>query len=177
MADESTPAALPSRQGRALPIVVVTILMLGEGIGIYLLAEALHAQPEEAVAGPGDAGRTDGGATDLAGTDEALSEVELAECRPNNRMSGKFISLHVRVEASVPTSELERAKAMIKARQARIRDRVNFVIRSAELKHLNEPGLETIRRRFKHELDRVFSDEKLIREVLITEWQQSSSGV
>ena len=177
MADESTPATLPTRQGRALPFVVVAVLMIGEGVGIYFLAKALNAQPEKALAGPGESGPSDEGATDRAGPGQALSEVELAECRPNNRMSGKFISLHVRVEASVPTSELERAKAMIKARQARIRDRVNFVIRSAELKHLNEPGLETIRRRFKHELDRVFSDEKLIREVLITEWQQSSSGV
>ena len=177
MADESTPATLPIRQGRALPFAVVATLMVGEGIGIYFLAKALNSQPAEAVAEPAAAAHTGEGETGLAGPDEALSEVELAECRPNNRMSGKFISLHLRVEASVPTSELERATALIKAKQARIRDRVNFVIRSAELKHLNEPGLETIRRRFKHEFDRVFSDDKLIREVLITEWQQSSSGV
>ena len=175
MADESPATALSARPGRALPFAVVATLMIGEGVGIYFLAKALNTQPAEAVAGA--AVQVGAGNADLAGSDEALSEVELAECRPNNRMSGKFISLHLRVEASVPTSELERAKALIKAKQARIRDRVNFVIRSAELKHLNEPGLETIRRRFKHEFDRVFSDDKLIREVLITEWQQSSSGV
>ncbi|MBI4717323.1 MAG: flagellar basal body-associated FliL family protein [Planctomycetes bacterium] len=103
--------------------------------------------------------------------------MELGECRPSNKMTGKNILFQLRVSILVGGSDQERAKKLVEAKQARIRDRINFVIRSAEPTYLNEPGLETIKRRIKHELDRVFDDNEIIREVLIPELLQSGSGL
>ena len=106
-----------------------------------------------------------------------LSEVALGEARPSNKMSGKFITFQVKVSILVDTERLEATTALVETKQARLKDRINFVFRSAELNHLNEPGLETIRRRLKFEFDRVFVDDTIVKEVLITEMLQSSSGV
>jgi hypothetical protein len=63
----------------------------------------------------------------------------------------------------------------VDARQATICDRVNTVVRRAEPKFLSEPGLETVRRQIKFELDKVFGDEDLIQEVLLPELLQSQA--
>lgn len=104
-------------------------------------------------------------------------EIDITECRPNNRTSGKLISLKIRVSALVMGPESEKAKALVEGNKARINDRVNVVVRSATPQELNEPGLETVKRRLKQELARVFGDEKLILEVLIPDMMQSGSGL
>ena len=176
MADNPAPVASPESRGKALPVVIVALLMIGEGVGIYLLAKAMNSGPASAVAL-----ERENTATSRSGepvTDQAEPvEIELADCRPNNKMSGKLISFQIRISILVPAAEQERAEQLVEAKRGRLRDRTNFVIRSAELKHLNEPGLETIKRRLKHEYDRVFNDDELVREVLIPEWLQSNTGV
>ena len=175
MADDdvqATPAQAKSGS-KKMQVLVVALLMIGEGVAIYLLANSLGQAPASAIAvgaGPGD------NATGVV-TDEQLTEVELAECRPSNKMSGKLINFHVRVSVLVAAADRERVEKMAKARRARLLDRIQFVFRSADLKHLNEPALETVKRRLKHEFDRVFGDDELIKEVLIPERQQSGSGV
>jgi len=51
---------------------------------------------------------------------------------------------------------------------------VTTVIRSADPKFLQEPGLETIRRQIKFELDKVLGDDKIIVDLLIPSLLQSS---
>jgi flagellar basal body-associated protein FliL len=92
-------------------------------------------------------------------------------------MTGKLITLKIRVSALVASADAERAKTLVEANKARINDRINFVVRSAEPQDLNEPGLETIKRRIKHELAKVLDDERLLQEVLIPEMLQSGSGL
>lgn len=175
MADDdvqATPAQAKSGS-KKMQVLVVALLMIGEGVAIYLLTNALGQAPASAVA----AGAGPGGNAIGVVTDEQLTEVELAECRPSNKMSGKLINFHVRVSVLVAAEDRERIEKMAKARRARLLDRIQFVFRSADLKHLNEPALETVKRRLKHEFDRVFGDDELIKEVLIPERQQSGSGV
>ena len=62
-------------------------------------------------------------------------------------------------------------------KRARLEDAVNTVIRSSEPKHFTEPGLESIKRRFKHEFDVAFGDKELIHAVLIPQLLQSGPGV
>ena len=106
-----------------------------------------------------------------------MAEVEVAECRPSNKMSGKFITFHLRVSVLVAAADVEQVEKMVKAKRARLLDRINFVVRSADPRHLNEPNLETVKRRLKHEFDRIFGDEELIEAVLIPQMLQSGSGV
>jgi hypothetical protein len=175
MADEDaqtelTPAK-PSRKG--MQLLVVALLMIGEGVAVYLLADSLSDVPAAAVAAGAVAGGPEAGASDL----EELAEVDLAECRPSNKMSGKFVTFHIRVTGLVAAADAERAEKLAKGKQARLLDRVNFVVRSAEPKHLNEPGLETVKRRLKQEFDQILEDDELIKGVLIPQMLQSGSGV
>ncbi len=108
---------------------------------------------------------------------DALAEVKLAECKTFNKETGKLVLFHIRVSVLVSAADGERAAKLVEARQARIDDRVNTVIRSAEPRHLNEPGLETLKRRLKFELDRMFGDPRLVQEVLIPYLVQTGSGL
>ncbi len=149
-------------KSKLVPVFAIALLMGIEGVGVFYLTDALSGEPEASLAGAG--------AEKASPEDTEPVEIPLADCRPTNSQRGKLVTLHVRVTALVSASDLKRAKEMVEARQARIEDRVNRVIRSAEPKHLDEPGLETIRRRLKYEFDGIFGDEQLIKEVLIPHW-------
>ena len=176
MAAEKNAPNNPPAQGKKsnlMPVVIVALLMVVEGVGIFFLAKTLSPAPAGALAAEmGD--KADG--TDGA-NQEAFAEIELAECRPSNMMSGKLIVFHTRVSALVAIDDQERAETLIRARRARLEEGVNTIIRSAELNHLSEPGLETIKRRLKHRCDEIFGDKDLVKEVIIQTFQQSGTGV
>ncbi|MBU0718683.1 MAG: hypothetical protein KJ749_10580 [Planctomycetes bacterium] len=175
MAEELNAAAPQTSAGRKLPVLIVALLMLGEGVGIFFMAQALNSGPESVQAGQGDGPGGEGADSGVVVAEPA--EIDLGECRPSNKMSGKFITFQIRVAVLVPAERLEEAQGLITAKQARLNDRINFVIRSAELNHLNEPALETIKRRLKHEFSSILNDDTLIIDVLIPEMLQSSAGV
>ena len=185
---ESKPEAPPSKpKGRGLSIVLVVILMGAEGVGVFFATKmfagsepsSASAEEGESAAAPaeGHGAKTEHGGKSPAGAAAAAAEIALTECRPSNKMTGKLITLKIRVSALVASADAERAKTLVETNKARIDDRVNFVVRSAEPQDLNEPGLETIKRRLKHELAKVLGDEHLIQEVLIPELLQSGSGL
>ena len=158
---------------KSVPWLIVAALMAVEGVGIFFAVRFFMPDPAAAVA----SGEEGGGGTAALGAGLELAEVELVECRPVNKESGKLVTFQIRVSALVAAVDLERVQTLVEANRTRIKDRVNVVIRSAAPKHLNEPGLETVKRRIMYELDRIFNDEKLIREVLIPEFMQSGPGV
>jgi len=177
-----------AKKGRLKSILLVVLLMGGEGVGVFLLAKFMLASEPSPASGAhvdavapagahGEPAAQGHGGKESATPAGQHAEIELTECRPSNRMTGKLITLKIRVSALVASADAERAKTLVEANKARINDRVNFVLRSAEPQHLNEPGLETIKRRLKHELSRVLGDEQLLQEVLIPELLQSGSGL
>lgn len=170
---EGTGRRAKKGSARWMQVIIVSVLMIGEGLGIFLVTKSMSQDPAAAAAAESQGAAGD--ADSLLVSD--VTEIELTECKPNNRMTGKLITLQLRVSALVAQEEVERAKKLVEATRSRIRDRVNYVVRSADPKHLNEPGLETIKRRIKHELDEVFEDDQLIQAVLIPEFLQSGSGV
>lgn len=170
---DTKPAASLSGKSRTIPILIVAFLMGAEGVGVFFLAKAISPDPASAFAGGAEIGEQGTGTTD----EDEVAEVELVECRPSNMMAGKLVTFHIRVSALVASADLDRAESLARAKRARLEDGVNTVIRSAELKHFNEPGLETIRRRLKHEFDKIFGDDQLVKGVLIPQLLQSSSGV
>ena len=176
MADEqgdSRPPADAGRKGHMWPALVVALLMGAEGVGVFLLAKAISPNPVPALA----AGVGEGEDSLAASSSEEFAEIELAECRPSNKTSGRLITIHIRVSALVSAADLERAKGMVRDRQARLEDGVNTVIRRADLNHLNEPELKTLKRHLKHAFRLIFDDDQLIKDVLIPQLHQSGSGV
>ena len=160
-------------KGRRTGIIVVAGLMLFEGVGVFMLANALSEKPVSTLAIDSTGGA--GGEQSLS-VDE-FAEITIAECRPSNMMAGKFVTFHIRVSALVAIADVERAEGIVRNKRARLEDAVNTVIRSSEPKHFTEPGLESIKRRLKHEFDTVFGDNQLIRAVLIPQMLPSGPGV
>lgn len=176
MAGEETKTTPPPSQGLKgyiVPIAIVGVLMVAEGVGVFLLANALNQTPATIIAAEGGDGAAFG--DEFAGDD--LAEVEIAETRPSNKLSGKFVTFHIRVTALVAMDDEAKVKELVRAKRARLEDGVNTVIRSAEPMHFNEPTLETIKRRLKAKFDRIFGDDQLIREILIPQMLQSGPGV
>jgi len=179
---QAKPAEEKKSKGALLTILVVVGLMAVEGVTVFTLARFTVGGP--AAAHAGDTGEPAGGshgASDHGGehgpSPGEYGEVELATCKTVNSVAGKLVALQLRVSALVPQSQVEAVKTLATAKKDRIHDRVNFVFRSAEPSQIKEPGLDTIKRRIKHELDEIFGDEKLIIDVLLPEFIQSGSGV
>lgn len=168
---EGAPAA--SGGSRKLQLIIVAVLMIGEGAGVYFVTNALSDSPVPALAE--DVADDDAEGSGLHSDDYV--EVELAECRPSNRMSGKFVTFHIKVSALVRADMADTAKDVVRKRQSRIADRVNFVVRSAEPKHFDDPSLQTIKRRIKHELAIIVDNDEMFVEILIPEILQSGGGV
>jgi len=175
MADEAknTEEVKAPKSGKMMQIIIIVSLMAAEGVGVFFVARAMGPDPEWAAgAEPGDGS----GSSDIDGKPEFV-EIELAQCRTSNKMSGKIINFQMRVTGLVLSENEEQATELVESNHSRIFDRLNFVIRSAEMRHLNEPELQTIKRRLKTEFDRIFGDPELLQEVVIPELLQSGSGV
>ena len=172
MADENAMNAEGSKgasRSRRLSILIVVALMIGEGVAVYFVANALSPAPAPASA-------TEGEGDDSAANND-FAEIELADCRPSNKMAGRFITYHIRVLGLVRADQLTEIESMARARRARLEDAVNVVIRSADPKHLDEPELGTIKRRLEYEFDRIFGNENVIQEIVIPQLLQSRPGV
>lgn len=173
MADEVKDAGQSSpakKSGRLIPITIVLAIMAAEGVAVYFVARMLGSNPAAAVAAV-EAAKAE------AETKDGTVELDLAETRPSNSLTGRFITFHVRVSALVKQSQSDEAKALIESNKNRIQDAVNVVFRGAEPAHLKEPGLESIRRRIEHEVERVLGRDDLIQQVLIPQMLQSSPGL
>jgi len=181
MADESVTTSSEKRvaigRSRLVPTLVVMGLMLVEGMGVYFVAKTISPGPAGALALQAGGGGGVSGNASVPISANSLGEVELADCRPINKMSGKFLTFQIRVTALVDANDLEGATETARKKRARIEDGVNNVIRAAEPAHLNEPKLDTLRKRLKHELDRVFGDDQIIKDILIPQFIQSGPGV
>lgn len=157
-----------------LPLMIVLAMMLGEGAAIFFVAKMMFGpNPLDPVAAA-EVAEAEGDAADAeAAPVDQTAEVDIADCRPSNKASGRLQTYRLRVSALVRSEDAEKVNGLVESNRARIEDRVNFVIRSAEPHHLEEPGLETVKRRVKRELDQILGDEQLILEILIPELLQS----
>ncbi len=175
-APPKSPLAPRSRKG---PAMILAIILIGEGLCVFFLTKAFNSSPAPAFAEEPRLGGTLGNLkpADPKSQQAQLVEVDLGECRPSNRATGKLISFQIRVAVLVNATNMEQVKSVVDTRQGRIRDRINFVFRSAEPSHLNEPGMETLKRRIKNELERVLETPDLVEEVIIPEMLQTVSGV
>ncbi len=165
-AKQDAPAS--GKSSRLVPILIIAGVMIVEGVGVFAFSRFMSPGPPEAMAGE-EAGEGDGAFL----VDDEYAEIALASCRPTNRNGPKVATVRIRVSALVRADLLEKMKERVTQMQSRIDDRVNFVVRSADQKHLNEPGLETIKRQLKREMDLLFGDEELIIDVLVPELLQT----
>ena len=123
----------------------------------------------DAAGGKGD-GLGDGHGGGGGGKDaKKVVELPVLEMRAPNKVSGRMLIIDVSIKVAVKSDKEEAVKATIAARQGLITDRVRTIIAQSDPEKLGggaEPGLETLRRQVKHQLDEIF-DKGTIEEVLV----------
>jgi flagellar basal body-associated protein FliL len=105
--------------------------------------------------GPADAGKT--------------VEVELLDGKFPNKQNGRTFLYDVHFRLSVKTDAADKVKKIITDRSALIEDRIRTIIAQSDPDKLqggSEPGLETLKRQVKYQLDEIVGD-GLIDEVLV----------
>lgn len=174
MPDEETKAVVePVKSKKKILLLVVGSIMLVEGGLIFGVMKLAGGGPSGVEAGEvGEAG-ADGEGSDS----DAVKEVSIAETDAYNSRSGRLYLYHLQVSALVEASNQERLETLVEERRGTVLDRINTVIRGADPNHLNEPGLETLRRQIKFELDKIWGDAALIRELLIPQLLQTRSNL
>lgn len=167
--EQSEEKAVPftNRNRNLLTAVVVGGLMLVEGVGIFVAVKFMGGGPDTLRAGDGTAEGSD------ADGKMASTEVRVTDLMAFNSNGGRVFVYQLSVYAEIDTKDSSRIKDMIESRQNAIDDRLSKVIRSSDPKYLDEPGLETLRRQFKHELGQILGDESHIKAILFPEFKKS----
>ncbi|HUB26066.1 MAG TPA: hypothetical protein VL992_11605 [Tepidisphaeraceae bacterium] len=114
----------------------------------------------------GAAGNATGPTTQDAG---AEAEINLVDFKALNRLSGRSFLYDVRIDVTTKPELADRVGQEIKDRDGLIKDRVRTIIAELDPDKLgggSEPGLETLKRQVKFQLDEMLGD-GLIDEVLV----------
>jgi len=165
------PSAGSPKSRRMLTVVIAAALVLGEGLGIFIITRMLYYQPKAAAAG------------ELTPEQQALraaeDQVELAlpEIDAFNKREGRLYLYNIEVTLLVPKNRAEEIQKILDMRKSTIMDRFNTVIRGADNKYLNEPGLDTLRRQFQFELNKILGDDHIVQDLLIPRFYQSPADL
>jgi flagellar basal body-associated protein FliL len=110
-------------------------------------------------------GDSTGGAADSS---DATAELSLVDFKAMNRLSGRALLYDVSIFVSVKSEHQDAVQQKIKDREALIKDRIRTIIAEIDPEKLggSEPGLETLRRQVKYQLDEIIGD-GMIEEVLV----------
>lgn len=131
-----------------------------------------HAKPaDDGHAKPADKGDKHGAAgTASTKTNPKKSvEVQVIDFRAPNKQSGRTFLYDVTIFAVTKGEYQERVETTIKERGALIKDRIRTIIAQSDPEKLgggSEPGLETLRRQVKYQLDEIVGL-GLIEEILV----------
>jgi flagellar basal body-associated protein FliL len=140
---------------------------LGSGPKVSAGAELIA----DAHGGGGDKGGEHGdGGKSTGPTDKKTPvEINVVEFRAPNKQSGRTFVYDVSIFAVAKQENEEKVKGAIDKRSRLIQDRVRTIIAQSDPEKLgggSEPGLETLRRQVKYQLDEIVG-EGLIEEVLV----------
>ncbi|QOV91618.1 hypothetical protein [Humisphaera borealis] len=155
-------------------IIIGGIKFLGAGPkSADAAAGAVDAHDEHGGDAHGDAhgdGHGGGGGGAPGGSkDKKIVELQLIEMRAPNKVSGRTLIFDVSIFVSLKGDREEAVKTTIAARKALITDRIRTIIAQSDPEKLgggSEPGLETLRRQIKHQLDEIL-EKGTIDEVLV----------
>jgi hypothetical protein len=108
------------------------------------------------------------GAADVKKTDKKkIYEIDVVkDFKAPNRITGRNIIYDVAIVASVKGAYKSKVEAIFGEREGLIKDRVRTIIAQCEPDKLAEPGLETLRRQVKYQLDLLVGPD-MIEEVLV----------
>lgn len=112
-------------------------------------------------------GGGDGHAAAPAHKDKKKSvELKVVEFRAPNKQSGRMFLYDVAICIAVRGPAEDKAKSMLADNDARVKDRIRTIIAQSPPEKLAEPGLETLRRQVKYQLDQILG-ESVVDEVFV----------
>ena len=154
-----------------LPVLLGGVMLLEAAVlfaGFKFLGASAHAVQGAEIAGED---HSKGDKTEGASSGDAKKtvEVQVVDFRAPNKQSGRTFIYDVSIFAVVKAEAADQVKQMITDREALIKDRVRTIIAESDPDKLgggSEPGLETLRRQIKFQLDEIVGD-GMIDEVLV----------
>ncbi len=138
-------------------------VMLLEGLAIFMCMKIFGSEPDPTLGMEGDLQPT-------TAPFEASRELEVSSVRVQNDNGQRATLYSVSVTIRVDHAREAMVTEFLKNRKATINDGISRLIRSAEEKHLAEPGLETLKRQIRFELSSLLGDDTIIEQVLIPEF-------
>ena len=154
--------------------VVIGAVMLVEAVVLFAGFKFLGGGPRNAgadtvvdLAATSEKGDHKGGAAADAHKD--VIELPVVDIRAPNKQSGRTFLYDVSIFAVTRAESQDKLKDLISSRDALIKDRVRTIIAEMDPDKLgggSEPGLETLRRQVKFQLDQILGD-GLVVEVLV----------
>ena len=162
---------------KSTPIVLGVVMLLEAG-ALFAGFKFLGGGPKGAEGanlttgeGHGQGGHGDGHGGEGDKGKPALKTIELqvVQFRAANKQSGRTFHYELTVYVSAKSEKKDTLEPLLKAKEATIQDRIRTIIAQSDPEKLgggSEPGLETLRRQIKYQLDEVLG-EGLIDEVLI----------
>jgi flagellar basal body-associated protein FliL len=166
------PAAAPRKPGGKKKIIaIVGAFVVLEAAGIFIALKMFGGGPSIA-----DAHAV---AASQPHDDDLLSsaEIEIAQFRAPNEKTGQLFVYDLKVAAVVAADRKEELEQLVARVSTKITDRLIRVIRRAEPGQLREEDLGSLRRQIKYELDKLFQDDTIVREVLIPYFQKYRSDL
>ena len=140
---------------------------LGAGAPPVDAASVAHLDDGHGDGAHGAAGKGDGAGA--AADKRKTVEVNVLDFKAPNKMAGRTFLYDVSIYIVTKNEFAEQVKQTIKDREALIKDRVRTIIAQSDPEKLgggSEPGLETLRRQVKYQLDEIIGEE-MIGEVLV----------
>lgn len=159
----------PAKKGGLLsktPVLLAGVMVV-EAVVLVAGFKILGGKPQAATGAElvADAKADDKGTADKKKT----VEVQVVEFKAPNKSSGRTFLYDVSIYVVVKAQFEQRVKDTFKANEALIQDRIRTIIAESDPDKLgggSEPGLETLRRQVKYQLDEIVGD-GVIDEVLV----------
>lgn len=159
-------AKTPVLMGGVMLIEAVVLFagfkFLGAGAPSADAANIAHLDTEH-----GHGGDTDGKAAAI--DKKKTVEINVLDFKAPNKLSGRTFLYDVSIYLVTRNDYAESIRQTIKDREALIQDRIRTIIAQSDPEKLgggSEPGLETLRRQVKYQLDEIIGEE-MISEVLV----------
>jgi flagellar basal body-associated protein FliL len=152
-----------------MPVLIGGVMLLEAAVlfaGFKFLGGAPHAAAGAELVAPDSTEAADG---KTATENKKKVEIPVLDFRAPNKQSGRTFLYDVSIYCIAKAEHEEQVKETIKSNEALIRDRVRTIIAQSDPEKLgggSEPGLETLRRQVKYQLDEIVG-EGMIDEVLV----------
>jgi flagellar basal body-associated protein FliL len=150
------------------PVLLGGVMLL-EAIVLFAGVKFLGAGAKSANADLTTALKADSAAGGAAAAGDQDVEIPLVDDKFANRLSGRTFLYDVAMSLMIKSQNADKVKKTISDNDALIRDRVRTIIATMDPEKLgggSEPGLETLRRQVKYQLDEIVGD-GMIDEVLV----------